>query len=122
MFAATRERSANQANVSIVASQSERHITGTRKLIVGGIQVEPPLTRTINRHPGVRRVAAKEFWLAVAGLGLQIAAHIPRRQPQRAQAANFQMGEVLAYTATETEHLRKGVETFVAVLSNRKSA
>ena len=56
----------------------------------------------------MRGVGAHQPGLAGRGLGQQVAAHIPGRQAQAAQAANHHVGKVLAHAPAQPQRFERG--------------
>ena len=69
---------------------------------VGSKSIQPPIGVHTEHH--ARGVGTDQTLLARRRGGLDVAAHVPPRQPDRPQAADRQMGEVLAHTAARCEH------------------
>ncbi len=64
---------------------------------IGRIIVHPAGSGEIDRNPGMGGVGADQPWLAGRRLGKQVAAHVGGGQPLLAQAADEQVGEILAH-------------------------
>ena len=74
-------------------------MTGGRHQVVGRVQVNGAQSRTVDGHPGVRSVGSNESFPIGWSNGLQITAHVTRRQTDGAEAGNLEMGEVLTNTS-----------------------
>jgi hypothetical protein len=80
--------------------------------VVGGIEIAPAEFRAPGGAPGVGGVGADQAGRAGQGLGLEISADISSRQPERPEADDHQVGEILADAAA-----MKIIYSFVAIAS-----
>ena len=78
---------------------------GLHQAAVGGVEIHPAEGWAKHRDPGVGRIGADHPRLAGRRMGEDVAADIARRQAQAAQAANHQLGKVLAHATAAFEHL-----------------
>src|SRR5262249_17110442 len=76
-----------------------------RHNIVGRVHLQPAIPRTIDGHPGMRRVCAHEARLTRGWLRDKIAADIARCQAQRPETADLHMGKVLTDTTTSAQDI-----------------
>ena len=77
------------------------------QVAVGRVEVDPAGSGRPHRAPRVRCVGADEPGPAGRREGLDVAAHVARRQSDRPQAPHREVGEVLAHTAARREHARQ---------------
>ena len=105
LFAAAVDDAADRADVGVVAAPRQRHVAVDGHAIVGRVGVDPADVRHVERDPGVRGVDADEAGLVGRRRRFEIAAHVARRQAERAQAGDLQVGEVLADAAALPEDL-----------------
>ena len=82
--------------------------------VVGRIEIEPAVVAGVDADPGVRGIRADQPRSARRRPGQQIAADVAGRQSQRAQAADRQMGKILADAAAQLSTSGSGVLTVVA--------
>ena len=100
---ATDKDAANGGNVGVIASPGQRDVLFRRQQIVRGIEVDPAELAAVDRNPGVRGIGSHQPRLARGWDRPQVAADIARRQSERAQASDGDVGQILADTAPAVE-------------------
>ena len=95
-------------DVAEVAAPRGDDVARVGEVVVGRVEVDPPAARHHHRRPRVRGVRALQAGLPRRRGGLEVAADVARGQPDRAQAAQRQVGEVLADALPQREQLLEG--------------
>ncbi len=80
----TQDHPLERADVVVVATPRQRDMLVLSDQVIGGVDVDPTESRTEDGYPGVRHVGTHQARLACSGGRQQIAADVPRGQPQRA--------------------------------------
>lgn len=83
-----------------------------RRDVIGGIQIDPAERRGIDAEPGVAGIGTQQARLARRRLCQQVAGDIACGQADGAHGGDGDMGQVLADTGADLEHLvhrRRGV-------------
>src|SRR5436190_22636988 len=104
MAAAAQDDAADGADVVVVASPGDSDVTGGGKKGGCGIDIDPADARAKEGHPGVRGISADEAGLIGRRIGFQVSADIAGGQPERAEAGDLELGEVLANAAAILEY------------------
>ena len=92
-------------HVAVVAAVSVGDIAIGDEPVVGRVEVYPTRIGHEHRRPGVGHVGADEAGLSRRGRCLEVAAHVAGGEPERTQAADRQVGEVLADPLAALEQL-----------------
>lgn len=92
-------------HVAVVAAPGHSDVLVIRQLIVGRVEIHPADIGQEYREPSMRSVGADQFFLARRGQGFDVAADVACRQTVRADAADGEVGEVLADAAPVFEHV-----------------
>src|SRR5215218_10117021 len=99
----------DRRNVGIVAPKGKPDMVLADDERVRRVEFDPADPRSApDRHPGVGRVRADEALLSWRWTGAQIAADIGGGQPERPQARDHPVGEVLAHAMALLIHLLEG--------------
>src|SRR5262245_23034985 len=101
MLSRSKDDAADWADVTVVAAPGSGDVPFGWKQVVGGIDINPAEPRAIKGHPGMRSVGSDQFLLSRRRDRLEIAADVSSGQPHGSQAANLQLGEVLANAAPQ---------------------
>src|SRR4029077_12280668 len=98
MLAAAENDASEWANVAVVTAPREGNMTRGGKQIVRRVHVDPAEAVTVESQPGVGGISTGETRATGWRLGFDVAAHITRRQTERAQAGDLKVRKVLTYT------------------------
>src|SRR5205823_9987258 len=96
VFASARDDAAQRADVAVVATAGDGDVFSGGYEIIGRVEAHPAEIAAIHGEPGVRGVRAHQSFLALRRARAQVAAHIARRQTERAQTGDGHVREVLA--------------------------
>jgi hypothetical protein len=105
LLPASQHDSAHRRHIAEIASPSQGDVLVLHQAPVGGIEIHPARRRAPHRHPGMRRIGAHQARLAGRGVGQDVAAHVAGGQADRAQAADHQLGKILADAAAAAQDL-----------------
>ena len=99
LLAAAEDHAADRADVGVVAAPGQGDVPIDGDAVVGRVDVDPAVPGHVEREPGVRGVGADQARLVGRRRRFEVAADVARRQAERAQAGDLQVGEVLADAA-----------------------
>ena len=94
----------HRSDIGVVAAPGHGDVVVRWDLVVGRVEGQPARAGRVHRAPRVGGVGPDELRLARRRARLQVPAHVPGRQAERAQAADGQVGEVLADATPGLQH------------------
>lgn len=121
LLGAPNQHAADRRDVPVVAAPADGNVPQRGITVIGWVGVNPANPGAEQRDPGMRGVDPAQFKQARRWVGFEVAAYIAGRQADGSQAGDEEVGEVLADTPSVLWKSARGVETVVAVGSNRKS-
>src|SRR6266853_1124818 len=77
-----------------------------RREAVGRIETHPPYLRRIRADPCVGGICAGQAWLTRWWIRCHVSADVSGGKPHRTQAADLQMGKILADSLTRVEDVQ----------------
>ena len=99
------DHAAERRHVAEIPPPGERHVVFADHAVVGRIEIDPAMRRTVHRYPGVGGIAADQgVRLSVAG-GPDISAHVAGGETSGTQTPDHEVREVLADAAAAREHV-----------------
>ena len=105
--AAAEDHAAQWRDIKIIAAECRHDMLAAGHAVVGGVEFHPAFLGAEEGDPGVRRVGAHQLLLARLGQSLDIARDIFRGNSHRPQAADLQVGEVLAHAFFVLQYIRQ---------------
>ena len=98
------QNASRRAHVVVISSPRQRDVTVARHQAIRGIKLHPARAGHENADPRMRCICAGKPFCSRWGKSHQISTDVSRRKSQRAQAADLQMGEILADALARTKN------------------
>ena len=128
LLATAQNDAAQRRDIRKVPAPAKRQVVLIDASGIGGVDVDPALTGTPGRHPGMRSIGTDQSGFARRRVGQDVARDLAGRHADTTQAGDHELGEILTDTTALLEDLgqrrsdggRAGIEGEVAMNASSK--